>query len=352
MRVLMIGQFSLPVTGEFESNESIANYLRKEKYNVDCVDSSLIKDVNAVGKISLLKVLKLFNIYFMVFMSLFKRYDVVYLTPGQTAFGVLRFLPILLLFKLTHARCISHWHGYGLFNLSDNKVKFYIKLTLSLADNNILLTNDLRDKLLNLYGINISYQVVYNGVESSGSTCIDSNKDLPLNVLYMGSLMYEKGANLFIDAAKLLPEVNFFMCGSGELDIKNTALETDLLLSNFHYCGVVRGEDKATVLQNADIFVLQTDYTTEGVPLSMLEAMTYGCAIIITKHNGIPEVLKECGIWVDKSSLDLVQVISSLDSDRKLLDIYKNRAFNRSLLFSKKSFFKNIEDILNYNCPQ
>lgn len=61
--------------------------------------------------------------------------------------------------------------------------------------------------------------------------------------------------------------------------------------------GWVSGEKKLELLNRADIYILPS--FNEGLPISILEAMSYGCPIISTPVGGIPEV-------VDKANGTLV----------------------------------------------
>ena len=60
-----------------------------------------------------------------------------------------------------------------------------------------------------------------------------------------------------------------------------------------------------------DIFVLLTRYPNEGQPISILEAMGNGMAIITTNHAGIPDIVKngENGIVVKKNEIFQIREI-------------------------------------------
>lgn len=60
--------------------------------------------------------------------------------------------------------------------------------------------------------------------------------------------------------------------------------------------GWVSGEKKLKLLNWADIYVLPS--FNEGLPISILEAMSYGCPVISTPVGGIPEVVDGNGILV------------------------------------------------------
>ena len=56
------------------------------------------------------------------------------------------------------------------------------------------------------------------------------------------------------------------------------------------YLGWVSGAEKIDVFNIADIFVLPS--YNEGLPISILEAMSYGLPILSTTVGGIPEIVE------------------------------------------------------------
>ena len=57
------------------------------------------------------------------------------------------------------------------------------------------------------------------------------------------------------------------------------------------YLGPVVGEAKRRVLEISDFFLLPTRYFTEGQPVSIIEAMAYGCVVVSTDYRAIPDLL-------------------------------------------------------------
>ena len=60
--------------------------------------------------------------------------------------------------------------------------------------------------------------------------------------------------------------------------------------------GWVSGEKKTRLLNWADVYILPS--FNEGLPISILEAMSYGCPVISTPVGGIPEVVRDNGTLV------------------------------------------------------
>jgi glycosyltransferase involved in cell wall biosynthesis len=73
------------------------------------------------------------------------------------------------------------------------------------------------------------------------------------------------------------------------------------------FIGWVTGEEKKRVLNGADVFILPS--YNEGVPISILEAMSYGKPIIATNVGGIPEIviMNKNGLLIDPGKPDQIE---------------------------------------------
>lgn len=336
--LLLVGQLPEPITGESISNELVISNLSSD-FNVLNVNTCIIESVNEVGGFSFKKSIKAWVIIAKALFCIFKT-DFLYCTPGQTFFGLLRFSPIVLIALLLRKKIFLHWHGYGVYEIF-KQYKFFTMIYFNKNVNNVLLTKDLKSKIESLNINTINTTVIRNFCDD----LVYVNKENPekLNILYLGGLMEEKGIEQFIYVAnKASNFANFHVCGSGN----STIIEKLTLSQNeghLTYHGVVSGEDKTNIWANTQIFVLQTYHPTEGVPLTILEAMANQCAVLTTNHNGIPETVADTAMYLEpKSSDSLYDAILRLDKNRDLLVKMQDKAFERSKLFSKSEFKKNI----------
>ena len=93
------------------------------------------------------------------------------------------------------------------------------------------------------------------------------------------------------------------------------------------YHGGVGGDKKRELLRVCDIFVLLTRYPNEGQPISILEAMGNGMAIITTDHAGIPDIVKngENGIVVKKNEVFQMKEILFIATEDLVARELRNR---------------------------
>jgi glycosyltransferase involved in cell wall biosynthesis len=146
----------------------------------------------------------------------------------------------------------------------------------------------------------------FNGVEDAFllSDQAQRLKAAPLNnatlqLLFLSNLIPSKGIFDFLDALKLLENVfqlDFQASIAGACDgetFKQLDAYLKVLGKKVEYLGVIQGERKIQALRNAHIFCLPTYYEVEGQPITILEAMASGCAVVTTEHAGIPDIAEK-----------------------------------------------------------
>lgn len=335
-KVLIVGQFPPPITGEGKMNLQVAAILNKAGFKVKVLNSCIVDSVNDVGVFNVSKFMRLLKLYLKA-ISLQVGIKILYMTPGQTFLGLLRFLPLLWFARFANRKVILHWHGYGVLS-SFKKYPRLARYYLSPRYLNIVLTDDLRAKFQLLGFEADTVKVLRNFSELTSNPPVQQTENAKLKIVFLGGLMSEKGVDIFLDLASQSRQFELVLCGAGDAAITERAklmAEQGLLT----FLGVVDGIQKQELLKEADVFVLQTHYETEGVPLTILEAMSCSCAIVTTKHNGIPETVSDAAFFIEPKSLDsLLSGLEILDNDRNLLKILQLKAFERSHNFSAESF--------------
>lgn len=126
----------------------------------------------------------------------------------------------------------------------------------------------------------------------------------PLKLLFIGNVGPSKGVHELVAAIALLKSkgLNIVATLAGPFDskaegerLKDAARKGDVV-QEIQFPGVVAGQEKERLFRSADIFVLPSH--AEGVPVSMLEAMSYCLPVIATKVGGIPEIITEAGAGI------------------------------------------------------
>ena len=126
---------------------------------------------------------------------------------------------------------------------------------------------------------------------------VNEKKDSNIKFIFVARLIKEKGIHLFINAAKQLKkefeQAEFHVVGAPDKSPSSIQIE-DLNELNRNGTIVYHGRvnNIPDLLHNSDVFVLPT-YYREGVPRSILEALSVGLPIITTDTPGCKETIVE-----------------------------------------------------------
>lgn len=119
------------------------------------------------------------------------------------------------------------------------------------------------------------------------------NKNQPV-IGTVGNLYAVKGQTYLLRAcvtvAKAFPNFVLLMAGRGDqLGVLEAEARGLGIRGNVRFLGF--REDIPSLLQALDVFVLPS--VSEGLPLSILEAMAFGKSVVASNVGGIPEVIKD-----------------------------------------------------------
>jgi glycosyltransferase involved in cell wall biosynthesis len=350
--ILLIGPFPKPVTGLSLANEVLYKGLKKNN-NVDYIDMSYSKFEEIVGS---------FNFYKMVYflklnLRAFKihKYDSIYITIGQSFFGVIKYAFHLFIGKIFRKKIVIHLHGNQLGEMYKQQSFFkkeIIKRVLSMSDYGIVLSNSLKKNLTPFLNQENIF-VVENFVENNLHLKPEEKylKDYTsLKIVFLGNLMTEKGVFYLLEALVKLNNngVLFKAKFAGNIDnlIYNKVMCFFEENKNFQYLGVIRGDEKKELLLWGNTFVFPS-YLIEGLPLSILEAISTGNFIITTKHTALLDIFTGDNLcFINKNSIE--EIVNSLTK--------KNTPFDKNIInnnyeivaeFTEENFVAKIEKILN-----
>jgi glycosyltransferase involved in cell wall biosynthesis len=178
-----------------------------------------------------------------------------------------------------------------------------------------------------IYGRSIYTPVIFNGIPiDKFSKSIKLQNDvvkMKLTLINVARFVPQKNHLLLLEsfshAIKIYPYMELWLVGDGPLrkNVENAILEKNLQDKVFTL-GI--RYDITNLLEKADIFIMSSNY--EGLPLSLLEAMAAGKAIIATSVGGIPEVIEDgvTGILVPPNNAEaMTKAILRLAMDREFL---------------------------------
>ncbi|MBQ2932959.1 MAG: glycosyltransferase [Clostridia bacterium] len=105
-------------------------------------------------------------------------------------------------------------------------------------------------------------------------------------VVFVGRLSKEKGVELLANIAKLLPDIEFVVAGSGPDDevLKN--------IPNVTLKGFVTGKELTDLMANARLLIAPS-VCYENNPLSILEAHSMGVPVVTMNYGGMAELVED-----------------------------------------------------------
>jgi mannosyltransferase len=197
---------------------------------------------------------------------------------------------------------ILHFHGAWPPPLFRKSWKYILRHT----DGCIACSSFARDELMKIMP-SATIDVVYNGVDvdvfSPGNSNFDPACAYDHSCLKVGTvarLSCNKGTDLLCRIAReLRGEVEFFLAGPADSGFSEE-LERMADVPNIHLLGPVPHRAIPDFYRFLDCFVLPSRF--EAFPLTILEAMASGCAVIATRVGGIPEMTGpegEAGLLID-----------------------------------------------------
>jgi glycosyltransferase involved in cell wall biosynthesis len=158
-------------------------------------------------------------------------------------------------------------------------------------------------------------------------------------VLWMARVTGVKNPLRLISIANSLPNIDFYMAGSGDLsqEIKANAQKNLKILG---------WQEAKNILPIADIFLSTSE--NEGIPIVMIEAQLAGIPIVTTNVGSVPEVVldNKTGILCDRSEKQLISGIKRIAEDKNLRNTFSKGAKSITLKnFSTLKFIKAHKDL-------
>lgn len=259
----------------------------------------------------------------------FGKYDVVHFhAEGPCA--------MLWLPKLFGKRCIATIHGidwqrakWGGF--ASKYIKIGEKVAAKYADEIIVLSEGVQKYFMDTYGRKTVF--IPNGVNRPvirGPQLIKEKFGLDKDsyILFLGRLVPEKGISYLIEAFKQIDTEKKLVIAGGSSDtneflrkLKKLAKDDERII----FTGFVQGQLLEELNSNAYVYVLPSDL--EGMPLSLLEAMSYGNCCVVSDIAECAEVVEDKAVVFPKSNVEqLKEKLQDLCDHPEIVQSYKNSA--------------------------
>ena len=268
--------------------------------------------------------------FFAAVRSAFGSYDVVHIHAEGPAFFC--WLP-----KLFGKRVIVTVHGLDWQRekwnggFASKFIHLGERVAVRFADEIIVLSENVRQYFLDTYGR--ATRFIPNGVSAptlESPRLIAEKWGLQKDgyILYLGRIVPEKGETYLIEAFKQVKTDKKLVIAGGSSDterylrqLQNLAAGDDRIL----FTGFVQGKLRDELYSNAYVYTLPSDL--EGMPLSLLEAMSYGNCCLVSDIPECAEVVEDKAVLFRKSDVDnLRQKLQTLCDQPDMAAQYKANA--------------------------
>ena len=300
-----------------------AEYDKKTEYegiNQKCVPTIEKKGLAAVS-----------SSFFAALYSAFGKYNVVHIHAEEPAF--FSWLP-----KLLGKRVIVTVHGLDWqrekwkSGFGSKFIKQGEKNAVKYADEIIVLSKGVHDYFRNQYGRETRF--IPNGVnrpEIRKAELITDKFGLTKDsyILFLGRLVPEKGIRYLIEAFKNVKTEKKLVIAGGSSDTDSFMKELKELAKDdkrIIFTGFVQGQMLEELYSNAYIYTLPSDL--EGMPLSLLEAMSYGNCCLVSDIQECTEVVEDKALIFKKSNVQNLQnkLQEACDRAEKIMELKQQAA--------------------------
>jgi len=253
-----------------------------------------------------------------------KKIDIVHIHTGDIVSCKRKYIYFKLV-RLFNPKIIFHFHGASFLDQYLDAPKILqerIKYLFEETDLVICLSNSWKDSILSI-APRSTVRVLPNAVTIPEVSYPNKEKRDGLQISFLGLIGERKGV---FDLLKVIRKfidkkynISLNIGGNGEIERLNFMINNLGLSEYVKYLGWINEKEKDTLLRKTDIFVLPS--YGEGLPMSILEAMSYSIPVVSTPVGGIPELISdgETGFLIEPGDIDaLYTKLKQLIVDDKL----------------------------------
>ncbi|GGP06536.1 glycosyl transferase [Cloacibacterium rupense] len=323
------------VNGQSMMFQLIVDSLQKRGIEIIIIDYGLsiykdFKDKRISGNFSFIKLLDNFFLTFKYIGALVANPGAkIYINTAQSKVGFIRNSIFIYLGKLFNRKVVGHQFGANYENFYNSQPRWFkkiIKKTLDKTDVFIVEGDYTKNQMSFVKNYQEHVVSIPNGLPEK----IDVSKILPkkinendeIRLLYLSNLIESKGYWDVLEAVKILNsqyniKLKAIFAGKFLGDVDDTIAQNAneakklffLKLNEYGLQDIVEYYEglysvkKAEAFMHSHFFILPSYYCNEGQPVSVLEAIAYGCVPIVTEYRLIPLMVnKKNGFFVPKKS--------------------------------------------------
>lgn len=301
-------------TGAAIATEYISNELKRRGVQIFFINTAIGVTESNIRKITFKRSILTLLIVIKFFKNLLLSQKV-YIVVSMSSIGFIRDAAFIIFSKLFFKKVILHLHGAGFksnfYNKKPYLFKKFIALIYTFSDRLILLSKNIekdfcfieKEKKIVLpnFIINNKKNIEYSIKER------DFKK---IKIIYLSNMIYSKGYMTLLETCNILKKnsIDFSCIFIGKF-VNDYVSTQDFLPANklkelfikkindYNLQNFIKLNEnfdiksKFNILASNNLFVLPTFYNGEGLPLSIIEAMSCGLPIISTNQGAISDLV-------------------------------------------------------------
>lgn len=221
--------------------------------------------------------------------------------------------------KFFHKKVVWHMHA-GRFAVFYQQHRYAVRKVVNKSDVIIALSEYWKEYFKNEFPTK-RVEIIKNVISAPR---VHKQQTGYFTLLFLGLLGKNKGIYDLLECIRdhkveFQGKLKLYMGGNGEIEHVKQLIKEYGIADIVIFEGWVSGDKKIELLNKSDAYILPS--YKEGLPISILEAMSYGMPIISTPVGGIPEIVSngENGYLVEPGNKeDIYKAIISLLNDSDL----------------------------------
>ena len=227
--------------------------------------------------------------------------------------------------------------------------KFHEKRALKNANGHIAVSKFVAEQTNKVFNQKINYTVIHNGIDVNNFNSVQQENENHA-ILYLGTLIRKKGVLelplIFNEVIKEIPNASLHLVGGDSADILTTSTSTWELMkplfsseaiTKVTYHGKVPYEKVNHFLEQTTLCIFPS--FAEAFPVSWLEAMAKGKAVVASNIGWGPEVIK--------NNLEgfLISPTNHVEYANAIISIFKDGELKQNIQDNARSKVENSFDI-------
>jgi glycosyltransferase involved in cell wall biosynthesis len=192
---------------------------------------------------------------------------------------------------------LVHLHGGGFSRFYEHQSgpigRRVIRSTLANAALVIALSEEWRERLLKICPT-ARVEILHNAVAIPDAAQVQARHAPKPNLLFLGHVLPEKGVfelvKAFAAVARRIPDLRLVLGGVGRIEAVSELAAQLGVRERLEVPGWLGPEEKNAALAASTVFLLPS--YLEGMPMALLEAMSWGLPVVATPVGGIPQIVK------------------------------------------------------------